>query len=81
MRATLANGSLCEDVKEEVSKHGAVTQVEAVPESRGHLYLEFAEEEAAAACVAALNGRWFAGKQVEAATIDAASWHPGARMP
>jgi len=60
---------LCEDVTEEVSKHGNVLKAHAVPQSAGHLYFKFATEDAAAACVQALNGRWFAGKQVQAGTV------------
>ena len=95
--------SLCEDVTEEVRKHGNVLRAKAVPNSDGHLcaprmrctlhgecssrtnalisddswlrrYLAFASEQGAAKCVAALNGRWFAGKQVMARTIDDAEW-------
>ena len=65
---------LCEDVSDEVKKHGAVLESHAVPESAGHLYLKFESEAAAAACVGALNGRWFAGKQVQAGAIDEAEW-------
>ena len=36
------------------------------------MYIKFESEEAAAKCVASLNGRWFAGKQVSAATVDEA---------
>ena len=58
----------------QVAKHGEVERSQAVPASAGHLYLQFASAEGAAACVAALHGRWFAGKQVAAATIDEAEW-------
>ena len=67
---------LCEDVSEEVAKHGAVERSQAVPASAGHLYMQFATVEGAAACVGALHGRWFAGKQVAAATIEEAEWPP-----
>ena len=44
---------LCEDVSDEVKKHGAVLESHAVPESAGHLYLKFESEAAAAASVGA----------------------------
>ena len=65
---------LCEDVADEVGKHGEVLSSAPIPMSAGHLYLRFSSESGAAQCVAALNGRWFAGKQVQANTVDEAQW-------
>ena len=65
---------LCDDVCDEVKKHGDVLDSRALPQSDGHLYLKFSTEAAAAQCVAGLNGRWFAGKQVQASTVDEANW-------
>ena len=67
---------LTEDVTDEVRKHGEVIGCVALPESQGYLYLQFGEEEAAARCVGALNGRWFAGKQVQAATVEESEMPP-----
>ena len=49
--------SLCEDVTDEVKKHGEVLSSKAVPSSQGYLYLKFASEDGAAKCVGSLNGR------------------------
>ena len=63
-----------QDVADEVGKHGEVLKTAVERESAGHMYIQFGSEDAAAKCVGALNNRWFAGKQVSAATIDAAGW-------
>ena len=65
---------LCDDVSEEVKKHGEVLDTYALRHSDGHLYVKFSTEEAAAHCVTGLNGRWFAGKQVQASTVGEANW-------
>ena len=58
---------LMEGVKEECVKYGTVADSKFQPESAGHVYLMFTDVGGAAACVAALNNRWFAGKQISAA--------------
>lgn len=67
-------GDLKEDVTDEVSKHGDVLKCAVLPRSAGHMLFRFDSEQAAAKCVAALNNRWFAGKQISADTIDAAEF-------
>jgi len=62
---------LREDVGDEVSKHGKVLACEVLPKTAGFLILKFDSEESAAKCVAALNQRWFAGKQITADTVSA----------
>jgi len=62
---------LSEDVGDEVSKHGKLLTCEILPKTAGFLILKFETEESAAKCVAALNQRWFAGKQITADTISA----------
>ena len=63
---------LRDDVIDEVEKHGDVLKCIVLPTTAGHVMIKFASEEAAAKCAASLNGRWFAGKQVAACTIDEA---------
>lgn len=67
-------GDLKEDVIEEVSKHGDVREATVLRESAGHILFRFRDEQGAAKAVAALNGRWFAGKQVCADTMDEAAY-------
>ena len=61
---------LKEDVTEELQKHGAVQKLTVLRESAGHILVHLADELAAANVVSALNGRWFAGKQIDASTIE-----------
>mmetsp|Transcript_45277 Transcript_45277/g.118839 ORF Transcript_45277/g.118839 Transcript_45277/m.118839 type:complete len:136 (-) Transcript_45277:459-866(-) len=60
---------LKEDVAEEVAKHGDIADVAVLPKTAGHFLFRFRDEEGAARAAAALNGRWFGGKQVKADTI------------
>ena len=57
---------LREDVMEETGKNGAVLDCKIQRETAGHVLLKFADQSGAAATVAKLNGRWFAGKQISA---------------
>ena len=46
----------------------------------GNVYIKFSDEEEAAAALTALNGRWYAGRQVSAAAkAAAAARQPAAR--
>jgi len=53
-----------EDVKEECSKYGAVLHHYVDKTSKGFVYLKFNATEAAQKAQMALNGRWFAGREV-----------------
>lgn len=53
-----------EDMRSECSKHGAVEHVHIV--SDGSVVVRFTELNAAIACMKVVNGRWFAGRQIEA---------------
>ncbi|TDH74346.1 hypothetical protein CCR75_004606 [Bremia lactucae] len=53
-----------EDMRTECSKHGTVEHVHIV--ANGSVIVRFAELKAAIACLKVLNGRWFAGRQLEA---------------
>jgi len=57
---------LKEDIKEECSKHGSVRDAEIDRKSNGCVYMKFDDVDAATRCVSSLNGRWFAGKQINA---------------
>ena len=58
---------LMEGVKEECVKYGSVVDAKFQPTSAGHVYMMFTDVAGAAAAVAGLNNRWFAGKQISAA--------------
>ncbi|CEG41850.1 rna recognition motif domain containing partial [Plasmopara halstedii] len=53
-----------EDMRSECSKRGAVEHVHIV--ANGSVIVRFTELKAAIACIKELNGRWFAGRQIEA---------------
>jgi RNA-binding protein 39 len=61
-----------EDVAEEVGKHGSVERCAVLRGTQGQVVVQFAAESGAAACAGALNGRWFSGKQISAATVEEA---------
>lgn len=58
---------ITEDTREECSRHGQVVHIHVDPESRGYVYVKFADEAAAAAARAVLHGRWYSHKQIIAA--------------
>ncbi|GMF27812.1 unnamed protein product [Phytophthora lilii] len=53
-----------DDMRSECGKHGAVEHVQIVDD--GSVVVRFAELTAAIACLKVMNGRWFAGRQIEA---------------
>mmetsp|Transcript_33646 Transcript_33646/g.95156 ORF Transcript_33646/g.95156 Transcript_33646/m.95156 type:complete len:532 (+) Transcript_33646:298-1893(+) len=53
-----------EDVKDECSKFGPVLHHHVDKMSKGFVYLKFATVDAAQKAQSALNGRWFAGREV-----------------
>ncbi|KAJ2728405.1 hypothetical protein IW152_005983 [Coemansia sp. BCRC 34962] len=62
---------LAEDVRSECEKLGTVTSVKVYDMSEnGIIAVKFKDEVSAQACVQAMNGRFFAGKQIEASTYD-----------
>lgn len=54
------------DVKDECSKYGQVLHCKVDKNSLGHVYLKFSTVNAAQQAQMALNGRWFAQKQISA---------------
>ncbi|PIA18198.1 hypothetical protein COEREDRAFT_80102 [Coemansia reversa NRRL 1564] len=62
---------LSEDVRSECEKLGKVTSVKVYDQSdEGVIAVKFKDELAARACVKMMNGRFFGGRQVEAAIYD-----------
>ncbi|BFZ60115.1 hypothetical protein YB2330_001137 [Saitoella coloradoensis] len=62
---------LKEEIRDECSKLGPITNVILYDEEpEGVVSVRFSDEEAARACVKAMNGRWFGGAQVEAMVYD-----------
>ncbi|KAG2426641.1 hypothetical protein HXX76_012955 [Chlamydomonas incerta] len=55
---------IASDVQEECAKYGAVVHVHVDKASKGCVYLKFGSVEAASAAQHAMNGRWFAGRQI-----------------
>lgn len=52
------------DTKEECAKFGPVLHLHVDRDSKGFVYVKFATQEAASAAQRALDGRWFAGRQI-----------------
>ncbi|KAK1946866.1 HIV Tat-specific factor 1 [Phytophthora citrophthora] len=63
-----------EDMRSECGKHGAVGRVQVVAD--GSVVVRFAELNAAIACLKVMNGRWFAGRQIEAQFDQASAENP-----
>eukprot|EP00644_Phytophthora_capsici_P007409 jgi/Phyca11/16648/fgenesh1_pg.PHYCAscaffold_21_\ len=63
-----------EDMRSECGKHGAVDRVQIVAD--GSVVVRFAELNAAIACLKVMNGRWFAGRQIEAQFDQASAENP-----
>lgn len=63
-----------EDMRSECSKHGAVERVQIVAD--GSVVVRFAELSAAIACLKVMNGRWFAGRRIEAQFDQATAENP-----
>lgn len=64
-----------DDVKVECSKYGAILHIHVEKDSKGEIYIKFADVSAAEAAVNALDRRWFAGKQVGAVYIPPLIYH------
>ncbi|ETK86105.1 hypothetical protein F441_09372 [Phytophthora nicotianae CJ01A1] len=63
-----------EDMRAECSKHGAVEHIQIVAD--GSVVVRFAELNAAIACLKVMNGRWFAGRKIEARFDQATAENP-----
>ena len=63
------DADIAEEMREEGGKHGRLLHVHVDRNSQGHVYLRFASVDSAAAAFAALNGRWFGGRQLAASYI------------
>eukprot|EP00892_Ulva_mutabilis_P011711 jgi/Ulvmu1/8912/UM005_0003.1 len=55
---------IAQDTQSECEKYGRVEHVYVDRNSRGFVYLKFADEAAAAAAQSALHGRWYSHKQI-----------------
>ncbi|KAI8809966.1 hypothetical protein BJ742DRAFT_803088 [Cladochytrium replicatum] len=58
-----------EDVRDECSQFGKVLHIHLEPNSEGHVYLKFESVNAAQAAITALNGRFFARRQILAVFV------------
>ncbi|KAG6587151.1 HIV Tat-specific factor 1 [Phytophthora cinnamomi] len=63
-----------DDMRSECCKHGAVEHVQIIAD--GSVVVRFAELNAAIACLKVMNGRWFAGRQIEAQFDQATAENP-----
>ncbi len=54
------------DVKGECSKYGKIKHIAVDPESKGFIYLKFEDIVSAQKAITALNGRYFAGREISA---------------
>ncbi|KAJ1916641.1 splicing factor [Mycoemilia scoparia] len=59
-----------DDVGQECSKYGQIAQTVLDPNSKGNIYLKYADIESSQRAMADLNGRWFAGKQIVAVYLE-----------
>ncbi|KAK3274526.1 hypothetical protein CYMTET_17294 [Cymbomonas tetramitiformis] len=66
------------DVHEEFAKFGAITNLKvccnASRHLRGNVYVQYADEESAQAAFRAVNGRFYAGRQLLLTFVDIPSW-------
>lgn len=58
-----------QDVKGECEKYGRVLHIAVDAESQGYVYMKFEAIGAAQVALTSLNGRYFAGKQIEGSFI------------
>jgi RNA-binding protein 39 len=63
------------DVKDECNKFGPVVHIHVEKESNGFVWLKFGHIPGAHNAVNQLNGRWFAGKQIEAELISEETYY------
>jgi RNA-binding protein 39 len=69
-----------EDVKEECLKFGSIVHIKVEHLSPdGEVYLKFDHPHGAEQAVKALNGRWFAARQINASVLPEGLYH--ARFP
>ncbi|KAL4168144.1 hypothetical protein KRP22_011547 [Phytophthora ramorum] len=64
-----------DDMRAECGKHGAVEHVQIVAD--GSVVVRFVELKTAVACLKVMNGRWFAGRQIEAQFDQSTTEDPG----
>ena len=60
---------IADEMRDECSKYGPLLHVWVDKNSQGHVYLRFHTTQAAQAAHAALNGRWFGGRQLVASYL------------
>ncbi|KAF4141254.1 RNA recognition motif-containing protein [Phytophthora infestans] len=63
-----------QDMRSECSKHGTVEHVQVVAD--GSVIVRFTELKAAIACLKVMDGRWFAGRQIQARFDQATAENP-----
>ncbi|KAI9481240.1 MAG: hypothetical protein EXX96DRAFT_480892 [Benjaminiella poitrasii] len=66
------------DIKLECEKFGHVEHIKVNADSMGEVFLRFDSTDSAEKAVAALNGRWFGGKQITAAYVSEAIYNANA---
>uniref|UniRef100_H3HEE0 RRM domain-containing protein n=1 Tax=Phytophthora ramorum TaxID=164328 RepID=H3HEE0_PHYRM len=64
-----------DDMRAECGKHGAVEHVQIVAD--GSVVVRFVELKTAVVCLKVMNGRWFAGRQIEAQFDQSTTEDPG----
>lgn len=63
------------DVREECKKFGSVLHVYVDKNSQGFVYMKLGSINAATSAINALNGRWFAGRQLAADYMSESTYH------
>lgn len=66
------------DIKIECEKYGVVEHIKVNGDSMGEVFLKFDDIRSAEKAVAALNGRWFGGKQITASYVSEAIFNANA---
>jgi RNA-binding protein 39 len=76
-RETTANWKreIEDDVRVECEKYGKVRHIAADPQSEGFVYLKFESVTEAQKAIDALNGRFFAKKQISAVFVAEGAYH------
>lgn len=61
--------AIADEVREEVSRWGALHHVHVPKTADGEVWIQFLDGSASQQAVAALNGRWFGGRQIKAVFV------------
>lgn len=63
---------ISDEVRAECSKFGAVQHLSVAKNKAGEVWVKFSVQQAAVSAMAALNGRWFGGRQLKVSYVDPA---------